>query len=271
MTSQIVDGSSQRAHAHRPPPASTAAWNAPGRRLPEPPRVSKRGDSMTPDLKVPYTMHTARRRRSRDREATPPSRRISSTCEAGTSSARSTTTPSFPRLDPAGGPTTSMAAPARRRRCFRTPRSGQLVPRPDGLAEQATQRDRIAARLVHALEGRGLVHGLSERDPAGEQRRRSGFPPIPRACPADSILRASGTGHPRSAPSSRGVRPVSVPLRSPGGLDRDRRLGPPFTPLAGADLNGDGDGGAFPPDRARRGPSRCRERVGSNSGPCPHR
>jgi hypothetical protein len=31
--------------------------------------------------------------------------------------------------------------------------------------------------------------------------------------------------------------------------------GPPFNILAGADLNGDGDGGAFPPDRARRVPS----------------
>src|SRR4029453_15935141 len=27
--------------------------------------------------------------------------------------------------------------------------------------------------------------------------------------------------------------------------------GRPFTPLAGADINGDGDGGAFPSDRAR--------------------
>ena len=31
--------------------------------------------------------------------------------------------------------------------------------------------------------------------------------------------------------------------------------GRPFTPLAGADLNGDGNGGAFPPDRARRDPA----------------
>ena len=31
--------------------------------------------------------------------------------------------------------------------------------------------------------------------------------------------------------------------------------GRPFTALAGADLNGDGDGGAFPPDRARRNPA----------------
>ena len=41
--------------------------------------------------------------------------------------------------------------------------------------------------------------------------------------------------------------------------------GRPFTPLAGADLNGDGNGGAFPPDRARRTPSDEASSVGRNS------
>jgi hypothetical protein len=41
--------------------------------------------------------------------------------------------------------------------------------------------------------------------------------------------------------------------------------GRPFTPLAGVDLNGDGDGGAFPPDRARRNPSDPDSSVGRNS------
>jgi hypothetical protein len=41
--------------------------------------------------------------------------------------------------------------------------------------------------------------------------------------------------------------------------------GRPFTPLAGADLNGDGNGGAFPPDRARRDPSTEASSVGRNS------
>jgi hypothetical protein len=42
--------------------------------------------------------------------------------------------------------------------------------------------------------------------------------------------------------------------------------GRPFTPLAGSDLNGDGDGGAFPSDRARRNPTDPSSAVGRNSG-----
>jgi hypothetical protein len=41
--------------------------------------------------------------------------------------------------------------------------------------------------------------------------------------------------------------------------------GRPFTPLAGADLNGDGNGGQFPPDRARRNPTDEGTSVGRNS------
>ncbi len=41
--------------------------------------------------------------------------------------------------------------------------------------------------------------------------------------------------------------------------------GRPYNPLAGADLNGDGDGGAFPSDRARRDPTSEASSVGRNS------
>jgi hypothetical protein len=41
--------------------------------------------------------------------------------------------------------------------------------------------------------------------------------------------------------------------------------GRPYTPLAGADLNGDGNGGAFPPDRARANPLDEGSSVGRNS------
>jgi hypothetical protein len=41
--------------------------------------------------------------------------------------------------------------------------------------------------------------------------------------------------------------------------------GRPYTPLAGLDLNGDGNGGAFPPDRARRNPADPSSSVGRNS------
>ncbi len=41
--------------------------------------------------------------------------------------------------------------------------------------------------------------------------------------------------------------------------------GRPYTPLAGADLNADGNGGAFPPDRARVSPASEATSVGRNS------
>ncbi len=41
--------------------------------------------------------------------------------------------------------------------------------------------------------------------------------------------------------------------------------GRPFTPLAGSDLNGDGDGGAFPSDRARTNPADASTSVKRNS------
>ena len=45
--------------------------------------------------------------------------------------------------------------------------------------------------------------------------------------------------------------------------------GRPYTILAGADLNGDGNGGAFPPDRARRDLTSEASSVGRNSGTMP--
>jgi hypothetical protein len=41
--------------------------------------------------------------------------------------------------------------------------------------------------------------------------------------------------------------------------------GRPYTPLAGVDLNGDGDGGAFPSDRARTNPADPSTSVRRNS------
>lgn len=62
-------------------------------------------------------------------------------------------------------------------------------------------------------------------------------------------------------------------ITTPGGVSVSGIVtvasGRPFTVLAGADLNGDGDGGAFPPDRARRNPSDEASSVGRNSGTTP--
>jgi hypothetical protein len=45
--------------------------------------------------------------------------------------------------------------------------------------------------------------------------------------------------------------------------------GRPYSILAGSDLNGDGDGGTFPPDRARTNPADESTSVGRNSGTTP--
>ena len=45
--------------------------------------------------------------------------------------------------------------------------------------------------------------------------------------------------------------------------------GRPYNILAGVDLNGDGDGGSFPPDRARRNPADPASSVARNSGRLP--
>ena len=45
--------------------------------------------------------------------------------------------------------------------------------------------------------------------------------------------------------------------------------GRPYNILAGADLNGDGDGGAFPSDRARTNPADATTSVGRDSGSLP--
>jgi hypothetical protein len=47
--------------------------------------------------------------------------------------------------------------------------------------------------------------------------------------------------------------------------------GRPYTILAGADLNGDGNGGALPPDRARANPADESSAVGRNSATLPGR
>jgi hypothetical protein len=62
---------------------------------------------------------------------------------------------------------------------------------------------------------------------------------------------------------------LSGTYRLPGDFSASMILtaasGRPFTPLAGLDLNADGNGGAFPPDRARRTPADPASSVGRNS------
>ena len=178
----------------------------------------------------------------------------------------STTTRSSPPWAPAGGPTTSAACAGTSASVLQyTVVRRDLVPGPDRLASTSasarttsswprtrsprprttppTSRARSSCRTTDAAGTRPIPPGLplgfdpdSEKGPATHDQRHR------------FVLS-------RAATSSRGTS--SSRRSSP------RPPGRPFTPLAGADLNGDGDGGAFPSDRARRNP----DRPGQQRGP----
>ena len=116
------------------------------------------------------------------------------------------------------------------------------------------------------VEGRGQLHRLPERlHPAGQR-------PRPQPARSDGLPLGfdpdteRGPGHARPAAPLR-ASPACYQLAWDFQLSTivTAASGRPFTPLAGADLNGDGDGGAFPPDRARTNPADEASSVGRNS------
>ena len=271
VTGQIVNGSSGVRTLALRLPASIAAWNAPGHRLPEPAAAFPSVEiSMTPDLKVPYAMHTARRRRSRDRAATVVAANfihVRGRHQLGTIDYN----PIVPSLGP--------GRQAQRRRWPRRHVGvgssvhvvrRQLVPRPDDLAEQAVQRTASAPRLVHALEGRGLRPRTFRARSCPRTTAPAETPRIPPACRVgfDPARERGPATH-----DQRHRLVVSGLYQFPFGFQVASIVtaasGRPFTPLAGADLNGDGDGGAFPTDRARRDPADAGSSVGRNSETMP--
>jgi carboxypeptidase family protein/TonB-dependent receptor-like protein len=270
ITGQIVDGRSGVRTLALRLPASMAAWNSPGRRLPEPatpfPSVEI---STTPDLKVPYALHTA----------------------VG--------------LDRAIGRNTSVAANVVRVRgryqlgaIDYNPILASLGPgrRPNDIESRAGTS---ASVLQYTSFGeswyRGLTISVSQRFVASHQFLVS-----------YTLSKAEDTStdfQTAFLPENNGAgrnpaQPAGLPLgfdpareRGPATHDQRHRLvvsglyrlpwgvqvasvvtaasGRPFTPLAGADVNGDGDGGAFPTDRARRSPADPASSVGRNSETMP--
>jgi hypothetical protein len=102
------------------------------------------------------------------------------------------------------------------------------------------------------------VNGLG-RDPADPEGLPVGFDPSRERGPAthDQRHRFVASGF-YDFPF--GVRAAAIVTAASGR---------PYTPLAGVDLNGDGDGGAFPSDRARRNPANPRTSVGRNGETMP--
>ena len=244
---------SPSAFPHPLPRGTLPATGSPNR----PRRFQASRSRSTPDLKVPYAMHTAvgvdraiGQHTSRRGEFHPRARPVPARHD---------------RLQPDRAVARTRPPAQRHRWPRRHVGVGaavhvvrrQLVPRPDDVAEQATQRPLpVPRRRTHSRRPRTTSTDF-----------QSAFLPENNGAGRDP---ANPTGLPRRIRSRRasGDRPPTISAivsscrglyRFPFGLQLASIVtaasGRPFTPLAGADLNGDGDGGAFPSDRARRDPA----------------
>ena len=270
MTGQIIDGSSGVRTLALRLPASIAAWKAPGHRLPEPltpfPSVEI---STTPDLKVPYALHTAV---GIDRE-------IAANVSLAANFIRVRGRHQLGSID--YNPIVPSLGPGRRPNDI------------DGRAGTS------ASVLQYTSFGESWYHGLT----MSLNRRFTGSHQLLASYTLSKAEDTSTDFQTAFLPENNGVgRDPSNPTGLPVGFDPARERGPathdqrhrlvvsglyrfpfgfqvaaivtaasgrPFTPLAGADLNGDGDGGAFPSDRARRAPADPASSVGRNSDTMP--
>ena len=270
VTGQIVNGSTGVRTLALRLPSSIAAWQTPGHRLPEPstpfPSVEV---STTPDMKVPYAEHTAvgiDRELARDMSLSVNAVRIRGGNQLGTIDYN----PLVPALGPGRRPNDvdgriGTSASVLQYTSFgdswyqgvtfalkkRFSADHQLLASYTVSKAEDTSTDFQSAFLP---EDNGF--GRDPTDPTGLPR---GFDPARERGPATHDQRHRLV--------------VSGLYQFPLGLQVSSIVtaasGRPFTPLAGADLNGDGDGGAFPPDRARRDPADPDTSIGRNSASMP--
>ena len=145
-----------------------------------------------------------------------------------------------------------------------------VVSRPDALVGQALHRSLPVPGQLHLVEGRGQLDRLPERvrsaaNGTGTIRRGStglpvGFTPDDEKGPSLQDQRH------RFVLSGLYVAPGAVQVSSIVTVASGR----PYNILAGADLNGDGDGGTSSPDRARRNPGSEASSIGRNTGVMPY-
>ena len=270
ITGQIIDGSSGVRTLALRLPASIAAWRAPGHRLPEPltpfPSVEI---SVTPDLRVPYAMHTALgvdHEIATDVSVAANYIRVRGRHQLGSIDYN----PIVPSLGPGG--------------------------RPNDIDHRAGTS---ASVLQYTSFGESWYHGLT----ISLNKRFTGSHQLLASYTLSTAEDTSTDFQTAFLPENHGAgRDPSNPTGLPVGFDPDRERGPathdqrhrlvvsglyrfpfgfqvaaivtvasgrPFSPLAGADLNGDGDGGAFPSDRARRVTPDPASSVGRNSETMP--
>ena len=270
VTGQIVNGSSGVRTLALRLPASVAAWNAPGHRLAEPANAFPSVEiSTTPDLTVPYATHTA----------------------IG--------------VDRAIGGDVSLSANfvhVRGRHQLAPIDYNPIVPslgpgrRPNDVGGRAGTSASVLQYTPYGESWyRGLTLSLNQRFSGRHQLLLSYTLSEAEDTSTDFqsafLPEANGFGRDPGNPAGLPIGFDPSRERGPSTHDQRHRLvvsgfyalpfgfraaaiataasGRPFTPLAGVDLNGDGDGGAFPTDRARRDPIDPGTSVGRNSQTMP--
>jgi hypothetical protein len=270
VTGQIINGDSGVRTLAVRLPASIPAWLAPGRRLPEPtiafPSVEI---ATTPDLNVPYAMHAAvgiDRSVGRDASVSVNLVRVRGHHQLGTIDYN----PIVPALGPARRPNDIDGRAGSSASVLQYTPFGESWYH--GLTVSLSKRfngqhQYLAAYTLSKAEDNSTdfqsaflpeQNGFG-RDPANPKGLPLGFDPARERGPSTHDQRH------RLVVSGLYQCPFAVLVSSIVTVQSGR----PFTPLAGADLNGDGDGGAFPPDRARRDPSDPASSVGRNSETMP--
>jgi hypothetical protein len=254
-TSQIVNGSSGVRTLALRFPASIAAWNAADRRLPEPPTGFPSVEfAIDPRLATPYARHIAA---GVDRALGPGLSfsgnfvSVSGKHQLGSIDYN----PIVPSLGPGRRPNDIDGRPGTSASVLQYTSFGETWYKGLTLSLSKPLRHRyefLAAYTLSDAEDTSTDfqsaflpedNGLG-RHPADREGLPIGFDP--------SRERGPSSQDQRHRFVLSGVYQLPFEMQLSGVVTA--ASGRPFTPLAGADLNGDGDGGAFPPDRARRNP-----------------
>ena len=234
VTGQIVDGSSGVRTLALRLPASIAAWRAPGHGLPEPlspfPSVEI---STTPDLKVPYALHTAvgiDRAIATNVSLAATFIRVRGRHQLGSIEYN----PIVPSLGPGRRPNDIDDRAATSASVLQYTSFGESWYR--GLTMSLNKRFSGSHQLLASYtlsKAEDTSTDFQTRVSPREQRpgKRPVEPHRP-ACRLRSRSRARARDA-RSTPPSRRVRPVSVSVRLPGGGDRDRGIRPAVHPARG--------------------------------------
>lgn len=270
VTGQIINGSSGIRTLALRLPASVGAWTASGHRLPEPaapfPSVEI---STTPDFKVPYAEHTAvgiDRALGREASLSANFVHVRGRYQLGAIDYN----PLVPSLGPGRRPNDVEGRAGTSASVLQYTSFGDTWYR--GLTLSLNKRfsgnhQFLAAYTLSKAEDNSTdfqTAFLPEsngtgRDPGNPAGLPLGFDPSRERGPATHDQRH------RLVVSGSCQLPFDLQVSS----IVTAASGRPFTPLAGTDLNGDGDGGAFPSDRARRSPADPASSVGRNSGTMP--